>query len=56
MLFKKSIKTNMNLRGCHSHKKKHPWDRVHLSKLDRKGKSYEEIQFLRFQKWLRQYM
>ncbi len=31
-----------------------PWDRVHLSKAERKGKTYEEVQSLRFQKWERQ--
>ena len=30
---------------------RHPWDSVELSKAERRGKSYEEIQALRREKW-----
>lgn len=33
------------LRG--RHKETHPWDNVHLSKAERKGKTYEQMQELR---------
>jgi hypothetical protein len=29
----------------------HPWDKVNLSKADRRGKTYEELQALRKQKY-----
>ena len=35
-------------------KKRHPWNKVHLSKVERKGKTYEQIQELRAMKWERQ--
>ena len=32
----------------------HPWDHIHLSKAERKGKTYEQIQALREQKFREQ--
>ena len=29
----------------------HPWDKVNLSKSERRGKSYEELQAMRKHKW-----
>ena len=29
----------------------HPWDYIHLSKVERKGKTYEELQEIRKEKW-----
>ena len=46
-------KDKFTLRG-QSHKKMHPWDKVHLSKAERKGKTYEQMQELRARKWERQ--
>lgn len=33
------------------HPVRHPWDGVELSKAERRGKSYEEVQALRQEKW-----
>lgn len=33
-------------------KKRNPWDSINLSKGERKGKSYEELQELRKSKWV----
>ena len=46
-------KESFILRG-RSHKERHPWDNIHLSKADRKGKTYEQMQELRSRKWERQ--
>jgi hypothetical protein len=43
---------NFTLRG--NHKETHPWDKIHLSKAARKGKTYEQMQELRARKWERQ--
>lgn len=29
----------------------HPWDKINLSKSERRGKTYEELQAMRKQKW-----
>jgi hypothetical protein len=31
----------------------HPWDRVHLTKAERRGKTYEEMQAMRRERWER---
>lgn len=31
----------------------HPWDRVNLTKAERKGKTYEEMQTMRRERWER---
>jgi len=32
-------------------KEVHPWDNIHLTKEERKGKTFEELQTLRKEKW-----
>ena len=39
----------VTLRG--KSRKKNPWDHIQLSKQERKGKTFKEIQALRVQKW-----
>lgn len=53
MLFQNPYSDRISCAPRKSRQKSHPWDGINIPKAERKGKSYEEVQELRAQKWLK---